>query len=1228
MQLGLWPEHGRPAEHGRSARPPRRYAAGVMVCSNCAGPVPETAHFCPQCGSSVQASCSACGAALVPGARFCAQCGTGVAATPTTSTPTTSAKQTPADDRGPGPASERKLVSVLFADLVGFTTLAEGRDHEDVRELLSRYFEQCQEVIGRYGGTVEKFIGDAVMAVWGAPITRENDAERAVRAALDLVDAVRVLGPGIQARAAVVTGEAAVTIGATNQGLVAGDIVNTASRLQGVAAPGTVLVGEATEQAARSAIAFEPMEGQVLKGKSDPVPAFRAIRVIAERGGRGRTEGLEAPFIGREAEFRLLRELVHAAGRDGRARLVSITGVAGVGKSRMARELSNYLDGLVVPIYWHAGRSPAYGEGVTFWALGEMVRGRIGTAEGDDEAATRAALGQAISRWIPDEQERRWVERALLVLLGFEVATGLAREELFSAWRTFFERIAADGTVLLVFEDLHWADAGLLDFIDDVLDWSKGAPLVLVTLARPELFERRPDWGAGRRSFVGLALEPLPETVIGQILDALAPGLPDAAAAAIIGRADGIPLYAVETVRMLVAEGRLVAEDGRYRPTGDLGALAVPATLQALIAARLDALEPDERAFICDAAVLGQSFTPAGLAAVSGLDAAAVDRRLRSLVRRELLVQDVDPRSPERGHYAFEQALVREVAYGTLARRDRRARHLAAARFFESLGEDELAGALASHYLAAYRASTDDPDEAQALAAQARLALRGAAERAATLGSNDQAATFFLEALEVTTEPADRAGLLESAGVAADYASRSGEAEEHLRAAIQAWRQLGDRLGAARATGLLGRAVVNGWRATDAQSILEPANAEFADLGDDPGLALIEHQLARAYWFQEELDKAIPFADRALGRAERLDDLAIVADTLITKGAMIAVNGRPYEGFGAMEAGRALAEQQGLSGIVARAMLNMAGGHMGRDPRRALDISREAMALARRIGFRSFLATAAGNGLEVAVELGQLDWAIETGDELLSLDLEANDRRSLIRGIEEARMLRALPVDDLLAEHAGALDAPTPDIQEVANYRAVLALRAFLGGRFAEAADLWERVATESSINAVTSLPQAARAALWADDRPTFERLLDDLAAKWVHGPASHARYTALAAAREALAGQRDEAIAGYARAFTGLRELGLEVALVLAILDMVRVLGSEDPAVRASIDEARTIIDRIDIPPLAERLRVLVAGGDHAPGTAALAALAAGAAGAEVRSPESAVGATEIGST
>ncbi len=311
--------------------------------------------------------------------------------------------------------------------------------------MLSHYFDLASEVVGRYGGTIEKFIGDAVMAVWGVPQAHEDDAERAVLAGLELVDAVTVLGEGIQARAGVMTGEAAATLGAQNQGMVAGDLVNTAARLQSVAAPGTVLVGERTRDAAGSAIRFEAAGPQTLKGKDAPVAAWRALRAVGDSRGAPAADALEAPFVGRADELRLLKETYHATGRERRARLVSLVGQAGIGKSRLAWELETYLDGLVETVRWHRGRSPAYGEGVTFWALGEMVRRRAGLTEGDDEPTTRAAVARMVEEHVPDEAERRWIEPRLLVLLGLAEAPSGGREELFAAWRTFFERLAADG---------------------------------------------------------------------------------------------------------------------------------------------------------------------------------------------------------------------------------------------------------------------------------------------------------------------------------------------------------------------------------------------------------------------------------------------------------------------------------------------------------------------------------------------------------------------------------------------------------------------------------------------------------------------------------------------------------------------------------------------------------------------------------------------------------------
>lgn len=443
----------------------------MTTCPSCGSPVTAELRFCVACGTSLGARCPACDSPTQPGSRFCGQCGTALVPA-SGGRPTADATASPRE-------VERRLVSVLFADLVGSTGHAEGRDPEDVRESLTRYFEVAEQVIGRYGGTVEKFIGDAVMAVWGTPTAHEDDAERAVRAALDMVDAVAAIElpptpdarppSRMQLRAAVMTGDAAVTLGANGQGMVAGDLVNSASRLQGLADPGRVLVDEPTKQAADLAIAFEPAGELMLRGRAQPLVAWRALRVVAERGGHGRAQGIEPPFVGREEELRILKDQLHATGRDGRARLVTVIGAAGLGKSRLVWEFSKYADGVTEPIFWHVGRSIPYGDGVAYWALGEMVRRRVGIAESEPEATVRARLAASVERFIPDADERAWVERHLAVLLGLSGGATGERDELFAAWRRFFEHIAEQGTTVLVFEDLHWADQGLLDFLESVL---------------------------------------------------------------------------------------------------------------------------------------------------------------------------------------------------------------------------------------------------------------------------------------------------------------------------------------------------------------------------------------------------------------------------------------------------------------------------------------------------------------------------------------------------------------------------------------------------------------------------------------------------------------------------------------------------------------------------------------------------------------------------------------
>ena len=724
-----------------------------MRCAACGAENRAGRRFCGRCGASLERLCAKCGTPNDSDERFCGGCGSPLDAAGAPASAAEPSLATPAPLTARAPAAERRHVTVLFSDLVGFTSLSQLRDAEDVRELLTRYFDSASTIITRYGGTVEKFIGDAVMAVWGIPTIQEDDAERAVRAGLDLIDAVTAFGdtvgaPGLQARVGVLTGEAAVNLDSSGQAMVAGDLVNTASRVQSAASPGTVLVGETTRQATEAAIVYDDTGTHELKGKGEPLRLWRANRVVAARGGVMRPTGIEPPFVGRDRELRLLKEMLHATAEDGKSRLLSVVGVAGVGKSRLSWEFEKYIDGLTQPVYWHRGRCLAYGEGIAYWALAEMVRTRAGMVESEPQEGAREKLRRTVQEFITDDEERRWVEPRLAQLLGLDRELSSEPRDLFAAWRMFFEKLAADQLTVLVFEDLQWADSGLLDFIEYLLEWSRNSPILVLTLARPEVAERRPGWGIGKRGLTSLYLEPLSSEAMASLLSGMVPGLSEELRARILERAAGIPLYAVETVRMLLDRGLVVEEGGAYRAVGSLDSLEVPESLHAMIAARLDGLQPTERHLLQDAAVLGKSFTREALASVSGQPLSVVESALAALVEKDLLSIQSDPRSPERGQYVFVQDLVRGVAHGTLARKDRRSRHLAAADYLEASwgGEEGVAEVIAVHLVAAHEAEPTATDAA-AIRARALRALVRAGDHASSLGALDSAQRYFERAL-------------------------------------------------------------------------------------------------------------------------------------------------------------------------------------------------------------------------------------------------------------------------------------------------------------------------------------------------------------------------------------------------------------------------------------------------------------------------------------------------
>jgi class 3 adenylate cyclase len=1048
-----------------------------MNCAACGMSNDPGRKFCKECGARLSLGCLVCGAANGPDDKFCGECGSALGQAQQASA---SAQEAVAVRGGD---TERRVVSVLFVDLVGFTTFSEGRDAEDVRNMLTRYFDAASDAVQRHGGSVEKFIGDAVMAVWGTPVAHEDDAERAVRSALEIVDRVEALGVSLtlnlRARAGVLTGEAVAALGAIDQGFVTGDLVNTASRLQSAAASGTVLVGERTYRSISESIACVPVEPLSLKGKAEQLPAWQALRVISEMGGSNRGVAPEPPFRGRDEELRLAKELLHATGREGRPRLVHVTGVAGIGKSRLVWELQKYIDGLTEVFLWHQGRCPSYGEGVTFWALAEMVRGRARIADTDDTDTARARLTACLEEYVTDPDERRWIEPRLGQLIGLDGPSS-DRDELFGAWRRFFERVAEHGTAVLVFEDLHWADPGLLDFVESLLDWSRTSPIIVVTLARPELSDRRPAWGVGVRSSSVVHLDRLSDNDIETMVTSYVDGLPAVGLARLVNRAEGVPMYAVETVRMLADRGVLEQTGQSYLVVGDLGdELDIPETLHALVAARLDGLPDPERALVQDASVAGHTFTLATACAISGRSATELEPVLRTLVRKEVLDQDVDPRSAERGQYRFVQSVIQEVAYSTLSKAARRTKHLACARWYEGRGEDELAGVVADHYLEAYRS---DPGAADAdeIADHARDWLARAGDRASSLGSTEQAYRYALQALSLAESAADRAALHDRAALTASAVGDTEASWSHLMSACASYAALGDAASEARLlTGIVRINFTQDERAElvsrmrDVEVRLPEKNrlervAVLSALADDAS-----HSVLTA--------AALDYSDRALILAQTLDGEAAVRPAAASRAFALMQAGRHFEARLFLDAGIDMARRGGSLLDQARAFNYFGVAVTEDDPRAALAAMLECATLAGQGGVLPLQGQALANASESAADLGEWDLADRS---LAEMALLAREGAKYEHGaIMTASMLTAQRGDpDAALEALAELDARHGQPWEVVQMRTwflrVQSLCAFLRG---DASDAAEAALTSIALdpaggNAPTSLWVAVQA--------------------------------------------------------------------------------------------------------------------------------------------------------
>ncbi len=772
---------------------------------------------------------------------------------------------------------ERKVVSVVFVDLVGFTAQAESLDPEDVEAILAPYHTRLRAELERHGGTVEKFIGDAVVAVFGAPVVHEDDAERAVRAALTIRDWADE--EQLEVRVAVNTGEALVSVDArpeAGEAMVAGDVVNTAARLQAAAPVNGILVGDPTYRATDRAIEYRAAAPIEAKGKAQPVRVWEAVTARSRFGVDVDTEPSTA-LVGRRRELDQLLAAFARARAERVPQLVTIVGVPGIGKSRLVQELSIVTDAEPNLIRWRQGRSLPYGEGVSFWALAEMVKAEAGMLESDTSDAALAKLRRAvIAVCAPDEVT--WVESELRPLVGLGDEPGRARErreDAFVAWRRFLEGLAEDTPLVLVFEDLHWADDGLLDFIDHLVDWATDVPLLVVASARPELLARRADWGGGKPNAATLSLAPLGETETAELVHALLERvvLPADVQASVLARAGGNPLYAEEFARMMV-EHDLDAAGGE---------LPLPESVHGVIAARLDALPREEKELLQDAAVVGKVFW---LGAIEGgREASRLQPLIRALERKEFVRRERRSSVEGEQQLAFRHVLVRDVAYGQIPRATRAAKHESVAHWLESLGRPEdQAELLAHHYLSAIEYLRVAGGDSTAVGERARFALREAGRRASALLTPAAARRFYAAALDLWPEDdRERPQLVLELGRVRMYGDLEGD--DLVEQARDSFLALGDRAKAAEAEILLGE---HHWLRADQQravSHFESAEELIAGAPLSRTSAFVIGSLGRFLMLRDEYERSIELGHEAIAHATALGDEELRAAALNNVGS-------------------------------------------------------------------------------------------------------------------------------------------------------------------------------------------------------------------------------------------------------------------------------------------------------------------------------------------------------
>jgi class 3 adenylate cyclase/tetratricopeptide (TPR) repeat protein len=951
--------------------------------------------------------CASCGAENREGARFCDACGTALEARPT--------------------REVRKVVTVLFCDVTGSTALGERIDPESLRRVMGRYFETAKAIVERHGGTVEKFIGDAVMAVFGVPTVHEDDALRGVRAADELRTGLAELneelernyGTHLELRMGLNTGE---VVTGTEERLATGDAVNVAARLEQAAQPGEVLLGEETYRLVREAVVAQPASSIEAKGKAEPLRAQRLVSIHVELPSRRH----DAPMIGRERQRRLLEHAFANVVSERVCHLFTILGSAGVGKSRLAREFLGAVENTTVV----SGRCLSYGEGISYWPVTQVVKQLV--AEGSLDGPLASILGDASAASSP--QEIAWAFRKLL------------------------EAHAADEPVILVFEDVHWGEPAFLDLVEHVADLSRDAPILLLCMARPELLDARPVWGGGKLNATNVLLEPLRPDETAQLLGALGGDLPDGLRGRILEAAGGNPLF-VEEMVAVAAEGD--------------GDVAVPPTIQALLAARLDQLDPAERVVLERGAVEGQVFHRGAIAALSP-DEPQVDGRLVTLVRKDL-VRPEPAVIPNDDAYRFRHLLIRDTAYDALPKATRAQLHERFATWLDEHGGDliELDEIVGYHLEQAFRYRAElGPldDDSSGLGARAARRLRRGADRAGERGDIQAAKVLLSRAVELLPADADELGdtQLELTRALVDLGSYD-EAEAMRREAVAVADATGDERLLARAA--LARVELQaqadpGTTMEEALAVTERMLAELERLDDEEGavwalrltgtfrgwlgqsaesLALLKQALERAehlspriaadivIWMMLEFWWGSTPTDEGLRRCVEISTQTrskrVEAMAMIVLGSLKAARGEPEDGRREVADGRSLLLE--LNDRISWGGTSMIEGEIELalgNAEAAYDVLAAGEQVLSESAETGYLSSVVATRAQAALALGREDEALALADDVERLaaadDFEPRTRAHTVRGLVLSRRgeLAAAAVE---LDEAAALCEPT-----------------------------------------------------------------------------------------------------------------------------------------------------------------------------------------------------------